>query len=205
MKTQFIPLNGYYPLTYLPSIYNTKPVTFNPEYIKNLISLRITDYFSPSQFAQNPLFAKIDTFHQNIGILQTALKSLEKILTLTDALKQINNPSEEIINEFQKQINDIINDCKFNGLNIFQQKININGKKIDLNIPVFKPETQTIEQYSKLISKKYDSLFKTLKHLSFTLPFETSFNPSQLYYTAFTSQTFNYTLITPQALELLLL
>ncbi|GAB6074644.1 hypothetical protein [Nautilia lithotrophica] len=200
-----LPVNTYYPLTYLPSVFNTKPVTFNPEYINNLIALRITDYFSPTQFATNPLFANVDTFHQNVGILQTAVNSLEKILTLTDTLQQINNPTQEIINEFTEEINDIIKNTEFDGLNVFQQTLNINGEDINLNIPLLDPNNQTIEEYTKLISEKYDSLFKTLQNISFTLPFETSFNPYNIYFPIYTSQAFNYYSITPQTLELLLL
>ncbi|WP_456479442.1 hypothetical protein [Nautilia sp.] len=198
-------VNAYYPLTYLPSVFNTAPVTFNPEYINNLIALRITDYFSPTQFATNPLFANVDTFNQNVGILQTAVNSLEKILTLTDTLKEINDPTQEIIDEYTKEINDILQNTTFNNLNVFNQTLEINGEQINLNVPLFDPNTQTIEEYTKLISEKYDSLFKILQNINFTLPYETSFNPYNIYFPTYTSQVFNYSSITPQTLELLLL
>ena len=200
-----LPLNTYYSLTYLPGIFNTKPITFNSEYINNLIALRVTDYFSPTQFAINPLFANVDTFHQNVGILQTAVNSLEKILTLTDTLLQINNPTQEIINEFTEKINDILKNTTFESLNVFNQTLDIKGARINLNVPLFDPNTQTIEEYVKLISEKYDSLFKTLQNISLTLPFETSFNPYSINFPKYASQAFNYFSITPQTLELLLL
>ncbi len=48
-----------YPLSYLPSVYNTTPITLNPEYVNNLLALNITDYFSSTQFNANPLFANV--------------------------------------------------------------------------------------------------------------------------------------------------
>ncbi|ACM92541.1 hypothetical protein NAMH_0589 [Nautilia profundicola AmH] len=195
----------YYPLTYLPSVYNTQPVTFNPEYIENLISLRVTDYFSPTQFATNPLFASVDTFNQNVGILQTAVNSLEKVLTLTDTLKEINNPTQEIIDEYTKEINDILQNTTFDNLNVFNQTLDINGEKVNLSIPLFDPNTQTIEEYTKLVSDKYNSLFETLQNISFTLPIETTFNPYNIYYPTNTLSAYNLSSLTPQTLELLLL
>jgi len=205
MKAGFLPVQGYYPLSYLPSVFNTKPVTFQPEYINNLIALRVTDYFTPTQFAANPLFAKVDDFHQNIGILQTAINSLNKILTLSATLKEINDPTQDIIDKYTNEINEIIQNTKFNGLNVFQQTLDINNEKISLNIPVFDPNSQSIEEYTKLISEKYNSLFKTLQKISFTLPFETSFNPYNLFFPTSASYAFNYSFITPEILELLFL
>ena len=200
-----LPVTSYYPLTYLPSVYNTEPVTFNPEYIENLISLGVTDYFTPTQFATNPLFANIDTFNQNVGILQTAVNSLDKILTLTDTLKEINDPTQEIIDEYTKEINDIIQNTTFNDLNVFNQTLDINGEEVNLSIPLFDPNSQTIDEYTKLISDKYNELFDTLQNISFTLPFETSFNPYSIYYPTSAYQAFNLSNLTPQTLELLLL
>jgi hypothetical protein len=201
-----LPVTSYYPLTYLPTVYNTEPVTFNPEYVNNLIALGITDYFSPTQFATNPLYANIDSFNQNVGILQTAVNSLDKILTLTDELKEINDPTQEIIDEYTKEINDIIQNSTFDNLNVFNQTLDVNGENIDLNVPLFDPDTYSIEEYEKLISDKYDSLFNTLQNLSFTLPFETTFNPYDMTnYLTSTSQAFDLSSLTPQTLELLLL
>jgi len=48
-------------------------------------------------------------------------------------------------------------------------------------------------------------LFKTLQKISFTLPFETSFNPYNLFFPTSASYAFNYSFITPEILELLFL
>ncbi|MEO1927465.1 MAG: hypothetical protein ABGX26_02095 [Nautiliaceae bacterium] len=193
-----------YPLSYLPSVYNTTPITLNPEYVNNLLALNITDYFSPTQFNTNPLFANVDTFNQNIGILQTAVNSLDKILTLTDELKELNPKSEEIINNFTQEINDIIQNTTFNDINVFNQTLNINDKEVDLNIPLFDPNTQTIEEYEKLIQEKYDSLYDTLNNLSFSLPTQTDFNPYEIYYPTNQLSAFNLNLLTPTDIALLL-
>jgi hypothetical protein len=195
----------YYPITYLPTTYNTEPITFNPEYVNNLIALGVTDYFSPTQFVTNPLFANVDSFNQNVGILQTAVNSLDRILTLTDTLKSINNPTQEIIDDYTKEINDIIQNTTFNDLNVFDQTLNIDGQNINLNVPLFDPNTYTIDEYEKIISDKYDNLFQTLQNLSFTLPFETTFNPYNITYPTNTLQAFDISSLTPQTLELLLL
>jgi hypothetical protein len=199
------PVTSYYPLSYLPSVYNTEPITLDADYVNNLISLGVTDYFTPMQFSTNPLFASVDTFNQNVGILQTAVDSLNKILTLTDSLQQINDPTQEIIDEYTQQINDIIKNSTFDDLNVFNQTLNINGENIDLNVPLFDPDTYTIEEYEKLISEKYDNLFQTLQNLSFTLPSETTFNPYNITFSTNTSQAFNLSSLNSQTLELLLL
>jgi len=200
-----LPVTAYYPITYLPGVFNTQPVTFDPDYIDNLIALKVTDYFSPSQFATNPLFAQVDTFNQNVGILQTAVNSLEKVLTLTDALKEIDNPTQEIIDEYTNEINDIIGSSTFDGLSVFNQTLDLNGTEVDLSVPLFNPDTQTIEEYTKILSEKYDDLFKTLQNITFTIPAQTSFNPYNIYYPTNTYSAFNLNTLNPQTLELLLL
>ena len=205
MSTLPVTLNYYPPISYLPSLINTEPITFSPEYINNLIALRVTDYFSPTQFVTNPLFAKVDNFNQNVGILQTAINSLDKILTLTDILKNINDPTQEIIENYTKEINDIIQNTTFNDLNVFDQTLNINGQNINLNIPLFDLNIYTIKEYEKLISDKYDNLFQTLQHLSFTLPYETTFNPYNITYPTNTFKAFNISSLSPETLELLLI
>jgi len=198
-------INSYYPISYLPIYpYNTQTVTFNPEYINNLIALGVTDYFSPTQFVTNPLFATVDNFNQNVGILQTATSSLEKILTLVNDLKNINEPTQDIINEFETEINDIINNTTFNNLNVFNRTLDINGEKIDLNVPLFDPNVYTIEEYEKIINQTYNNLFSTLQNLTFTLPINTQYNSFETL-PASTYSAFNLNNITPDTLELLLL
>jgi hypothetical protein len=204
-------VSTYYPLSYLPIYpYNTTNLTFDPEYINDLISLGVTDYFSPTQFATNPLFATTDTFNQNVGILQTAVDGLSNILTLVDDLKNINEPTEDVIKEFSDEINNIISNTTFDNLNVFDQTLNIDGQNVDLSIPTFDPNTTNIEDYYKLLEDKYNSLTDLLQNISFTLPFENSFNPTEFstYYDLLNSSTlynaYDLSNLTPQTLELLL-
>jgi hypothetical protein len=199
-------VNSYYPISYLPAYtYNTEPITFNSDYINNLISLGVTDYFSPTQFVTNPLFANVDSFNQNVGILQTATSSLEKVLTLIDDLKNINNPTQDVVNEFETEINDILKNTTYDNLNIFDQTLNIDGQNINLSVPLYDPNTYTIEEYEKVVGDKYNSLYSTLQNLTFTLPSQTSFNPYNIYYPQTSYNAFDYSAITPDTLELLLL
>lgn len=199
-------VSSYYPISYLPTYpYNTEPITFNSDYINNLISLGVTDYFSPTQFVTNPLFANVDSFNQNVGILQTATSSLEKVLTLIDDLKNINDPTQDIINQFETEINDILKNTTYDNLNVFDQTLNIDGQNVNLSVPLYNPDTYTIEEYEKVISDKYNSFYSTLQNLTFTLPTQTTFNPYSIYYPTSTYQAFDYSTINPETLELLLL
>ncbi|NPA10934.1 MAG: hypothetical protein GXO62_01670 [Epsilonproteobacteria bacterium] len=205
------PYYTYYPLSFLPIYPNTQPVTFDPEYVENLISLGVTDYFSPTQFATNPLFANVDTFNQNVGILQTAVNGISKIMDLLDSLKEISNPSEDVLKTFEDQINKIIQDTTFNDLPVFSQTLKIGDEDVDLSIPLFNPDQITVDDYSKLIEDKFNNLSDTLKNVTFTLPFEEqNINPVELniYQTLLNSGTYlnayNTSLISPTALQLLL-
>ena len=191
-----------YPLSYLPVTFQTTtPVTFNRDYISHLMALRVTDFFLPSQFAQNPLFAKVDEFHQNIGILQTASSALEKILSLTDILKT--DPPEEIVESLTQEINEIINDTTFNGTNVFSSVLNINDNELKLSIPVYTPD-MSIEEYEKLLLEKQEDIFDAIKNLTLTLPFSENTDITKLY--AFSNLTSAYNLysINPEIVNFLL-
>jgi len=198
-----LPVTSYYPLTYLPSLNYTQPVTFDPEYVNNLISLGVTDYFTPTQFATNPLFAQVDSFHQNVGILQTAVDSLDKVLTLVDDLKNITEPSEEIIQEFSDEINSILQNTTYNDSPVFNQTLTIGDQNIDLNVPLFNPDTYTIQEYEKLISEKSGDLFKALQNIDFSLPFSSADTYTSILQNPLIA--YNIELLNPQTLELLLI
>jgi len=198
------PYEYYYPVSYLPSVYNSEPITLNPDYVDNLIALNVTDYFSPTQFATNPLFANVDSFNQNVGLLQTTVNSLDKILTLADTYKDLTPLSDDLLQDFATQVNDILNNTTYDNLNVFDQTIKLNDQDVNLSVPVFNPDTQTIEEYTKLLQNKYDSLYKTLQNLSFTLPTQTNFNPYEASIPTTTLSAFDLNSITPQTLELLL-
>ncbi|WP_456488136.1 hypothetical protein [Caminibacter pacificus] len=204
-------MSTIYPLSYLPiNPIQTVPVTFNYDYISHLESLGVTDYFLPSQFAQNPLFAQVDEFHQNIGILQTANNALDTILTYVDMLKNINNPTQDVLKEIADEINSVINNTTFDNLNVFSQTINIGDDKLNLSIPAFTPDTD-IEKYEELLLKQKDNIFSALQNLSITTPLSTQ-NVNPVDFETFTSllssgtllNAYNTELINPQTLELLL-
>jgi len=203
-------MSTIYPLSYLPiTPIQTTPITFNYDYISHLESLGVTDYFLPSQFVQNPLFAQVDEFNQNIGLLQTATDAIDKILTYIDQLKEINNPTEEILKEFSDEINSIINNTTFNDLNVFSQTISLGDDKLDLSIPVFTPDTD-IEKYEELLLKQKDNIFSALQNLSLTLPNQIETNPvefetfEELLNSGTLLSAYNNNLINPQILEFLL-
>jgi hypothetical protein len=150
------PIN-YYPISFLPITPLNEPITFNPEYIQNLQALGVFDYFLPSQFVTNPLFAQVSDFNQTIGILQTATNSLEKILTLVGDIKNT-NPPEDVIKTLQDEINSIINNTTFNDKNVFASTLNIDGKTINLSVPTFNPDNMTLDEYYDLINSKYTDL-----------------------------------------------
>ena len=203
-----LPVTSYYPLTYLPSVYNTEPVTFEPEYIENLISLGVTDYFSPTQFATNPLFAQTADFNQNVGFLQTAIQALDSVLTLIKDFNDINGETEKSLELLSKEINNIIQNTRFDSLNVFEQKISIGDEKLDLTVPIYNPNSFSLEKYTDLILKKYDSLNEALKKLSFELPvYKTDYNPVSfetffnLYNTGTLLQAYNLSYLTPTVFD----
>jgi hypothetical protein len=205
-------MNTIYPLSYLPiNPIQTKPITFDYDYISHLQSLGVTDYFLPTQFAQNPLFAKVDEFHQNVGVLQTATNAIDKILTYVDVLKNINEPTEDILKEIAKEINHVIKNTTFNDQNVFSQKLKIGDKELNLSIPAFTPDTD-IEKYEELLLKQKDNIFEALQNLSLNTPFNqnNNFNPfeanklNSFLENGTLYQAYNKNLINPYTLELLL-
>ena len=205
-------INSFYPVSFLPvTPYQTTPITFNPEYVENLISLGVTDYFSPTQFATNPLFAQVDEFNQNIGILQTATNALDTILSYVDILKNINNPTEEILNEITNEINSIIQNTTFNNIPVFSQNIKIGENNLSLSIPLFNPNEMSIEKYEKLLLEKKDNFLDALKSLSVLTPFNADkINPvnfetfEYLLNSGSLLNAYNANLVDPLTLEMLL-
>jgi hypothetical protein len=205
-------INGFYPLSFLPvTPYQTSPLTFNPEYVENLISLGVTDYFSPTQFTTNPLFAQVDEFNQNIGILQTATKALDTILSYVDILKNINSHTQEILNEITDEINSTIKNTVFNNTPVFSQNVKIGDNNLSLSIPLFNPNEMSIEEYEKLLLEKKDNFIDALKNLSVLTPFNSDkINP--INFETFKSllnngsllKAYNTNLINPLTLEMLL-
>jgi hypothetical protein len=205
-------MSQIYPLSYLP-IYpqiNPPPVTYDTDYVNNLLALRITDYFTPSQFASNPLFAKVDEFNQNIGILQTATNSIEKILTYVNDLQNLNNPTKDILKTYADEINSIINDTKFNDIPVFEQSLKIGNENLSLSIPEFNPDTTNVQEYAKLLEEKQENIFNALQQLSIQTPLEnTNFNPasfetfSSLLNSGSLIQAYNANIINPKTLEIL--
>jgi len=191
-----------YPLSYLPiSFQTTTPITFDSDYISHLLSLRVTDYFLPTQFQTNPLFAKVDEFHQNAGILQTATDALDRILTIVDVLKT--NPPENIVDTLTKEINEIINNTTFNDTNVFSSVLNLNDKEINLSIPVYTPDID-INDYEKLLLQKQEDIFDALRNLSFNLPFSQNVDINKLYEFSTLSSAFNLSSINPEIVNFLL-
>ncbi|WP_457562902.1 hypothetical protein, partial [Caminibacter pacificus] len=151
-----------------------------------------------------------DEFHQNIGILQTANNALDTILTYVDMLKNINNPTQDVLKEIADEINSVTNNTTFDNLNVFSQTINIGDDKLNLSIPAFTPDTD-IEKYEELLLKQKDNIFSALQNLSITTPLSTQ-NVNPVDFETFTSllssgtllNAYNTELINPQTLELLL-
>ena len=194
------PIN-YYPISFLPITPLNEPITFNPEYIQNLQALGVFDYFLPSQFVTNPLFAQVSDFNQTIGILQTATNSLEKILTLVGDIKNT-NPPEDVIKTLQDEINSIINNTTFNDKNVFASTLNIDGKTINLSVPTFNPDNMTLDEYYDLINSKYTDLLNTYKNLSLNLP---EFNPNEFNLTNYNLyNAYNFQNLSPDILQILL-
>jgi len=194
------PIN-YYPISFLPITPLNEPITFNPEYIQNLQALGVFDYFLPSQFVTNPLFAQVSDFNQTIGILQTATNSLEKILTLVGDIKNT-NPPEDVIKTLQDEINSIINNTTFNDKNVFASTLNIDGKTINLSVPTFNPDNMILDEYYDLINSKYTDLLNTYKNLSLNLP---EFNPNEFNLTNYNLyNAYNFQNLSPDILQILL-
>ena len=199
--------NFYPPITFLPSVFNTAPITFDIKYIENLKANGILDNYSPLLFIRHPLFTQLNEFHQNIGILQTAYNSLEKIYTLIDELKKINNPSKEIIKTYENQINDIVKNSSFNNINVFEKKITINDKTIDLNIPKFAYEN--LNKFEESVIEK-ENLIKTYLTSELT-PFNEKYNINLIQsetlkdiINAPISNSFKLELLNPEIVNLLL-
>jgi len=165
-----------YPLSFLPyytyPLTSSQPITFDSNYIQNILALNVLDYISIDQFNSNPLFAQVDTFHQNVGFIQTAATAIEKMLTLIDNLKD----APDALNTLQEELNDIVKNTTFNDIPVFSQTLDIDGEKLDLSIPLFNPDEISIEEYEKLLQDKYDNFIDVLKNMSLKLPFENEFN-----------------------------
>ncbi|WP_457561368.1 hypothetical protein [Caminibacter sp.] len=198
-----------YPLSFLVSPINTRPITFNPDYVEHIQALNLLDYFTPTQFASNPLFAQVDELNQNIGVLQTASNSIEKILTIIDTIKQINNPTEDVLKELADEINSTIKNTTFDNLPVFSQSLKIGDDEIKLAIPEFAPDTN-IEDYEKILLEKQKDIFEALKNLNTLNPFENNL-PNPENFETFLSllnngsllQAYNTELINPENLQLL--
>ena len=205
-------INKFYPLSFLPiQPYQTKPITFTYDYIKNLRTLGVTNFFTPSQFTNNPLFAKVDEFHQKIGILQTATNAVDKILSYVDILKNINKPTEEILKKISEEINSTVKNTTFNDLPVFNQTLKIGDKDFSLSIPVFNPDEMSIEKYEKLLLEKKESFIDALKEFSLQTPFSnTKINPvdfetfSSILKSGSLLQAYHTNIIDPLTLEFLL-
>jgi hypothetical protein len=203
-------MSTIYPLSFLVSPINTTPITFNQDYIENIEALNLLDYFTPTQFATNPLFAQVDTFNYNIGILQTANNAIEEILNYIDAYKELNNPTEDILKTLADEINSTINNTTFNNLPVFNQTITLGNNEIKLDIPEFTPDTN-IQEYEKLLLEKQKEIFEALQNLDTLLPFDSN-NINPIDFETFTSllnngsllQAYNTGLINPDSLEILL-
>ena len=157
------------------------PVVLNPDYVMHASALNvINDQFEISPTNQNPLFANVNNFNQNVGILQTAIKGLNEILQIGDILKNFTNPDKEILKDFTNQINSIITNTTFLNNPVFNNSIDINGTKIDLTVPKFEPEKIDLKTYFQEIEKKQHSLETVLKNLAFNTPIEKEFNPQEV-------------------------
>jgi hypothetical protein len=206
-------MSQIYPLSYLPLYPQIQPppVTFDKDYISNVLALGITSYFTPQQFSTNPLFAQVDTFNQNIGILQTATSSIEKILSYVKDLQNLNNPTKEVLKDFADEINSIIQNTQFNNIPVFEQSLKIGDESLSLSIPEFNPDTTNIEEYEKLLENKQQDFIKAIEELSVQNPLNSQFtNPVnfETFQTLLNSgtllQAYNTDLINPETLQLLL-
>ncbi len=166
-------MKNIYPLSFLINPISNKPITFNPKYINQIKALNLLDYFTPTQFNTNPLFAKVDTFNYNIGILQTATNAIKKILTYIDAYKNLNTQTKDLLQTLADKINSVIQNTTFNNNPVFNQTITLGDKKINLTIPTFSPDTN-IEKYEKLLLEKQKNIFEILQHIKTLTPFDTN-------------------------------
>jgi hypothetical protein len=203
-------MSTIYPLSFLVSPINTQPITFNQDYIEHLEALNVLDYFLPSQFASNPLFAQVDSLNQNIGLLQTANNAIETVLEYIDAYKNLNNPTEDALKELSQEINDVLKNTTFNDMSVFNQTITIGDNQIKLEIPEFTPDTN-LDEYEKLLLEKQKDIFNVLNNIDTLTPFNSNeVNPID--FETFTSllnsgtllQAYNTGLINPLNIQMLL-
>jgi hypothetical protein len=187
-----------YPISYLPIEPIIEPVTFNKDYISHLEALGVNDYFLPTQFTQNPLFAHVSEFNQNIGILQTATNAIDTILQYIDKYHQLNNPSQEAFEELSNEINSVINNTTFNNIPVFSQTLQIGEEKVDLSLPSL---TQDIEEYQNTLLKQKEYLQNILQNYSLNPYFLNEYNST---ITSPLTDAFNYDLINPEIVSLLL-
>ena len=203
-------MSSIYPLSFLISPINTQPITFNYDYISHIEALNLLDYFTPTQFATNPLFAQVDTINENIGLLQTANNAIEKILNYIDIYKEINTPTEDVLKTLANEINSVIENTNYNSLPVFNQTVTLGDNEIKLDIPEFTPDTD-IQEYEKLLLEKQKDIFETLQNIDTLTPFNSNtINPVD--FETFTSllnngsliQAYNTHLINPENIQLLL-
>ena len=165
-------MNDLYPLELslwqIPQIHPT----YNYDYISNIIANGlIQDFFAPGIAAQNPILPQIDTFNQNIGILQTATNGIDKILQYVDIIKELNPNDTDLIQSLSDDINDTIKNTTFNDIPVFKDTIQLDNQKIDLSIPTFDANTMDIEEYEKLLKEKKESFYDILNDISIQSPF----------------------------------
>jgi len=184
------------------------PVILNPKFVLNETALNvINDQLELKTSNQNPFFANVNNFNQNIGILQTAVQGMNEILQMGDILKNFSTPDKEILNNFSKQINSIIQNTAFMNIPVFNNSVEINGEKINLSIPKFEPQKTDLKTYFQEIQKKQESLQNVLKNLAFTSPIEKEYNPQKILQTVLKengTNLYNLELLNLQNLQLLL-
>lgn len=198
-----IPINLYQVPTINP--------LYKPDYLNHLIENGIIqDFFIPGVAAQNPILSQVNNLNENIGILQTATNSIEKILNYVDIIKQVNPDEKEVISELVDEINKTIKSTTFNTIPVFNQTLKIGNKNINLSLPLLDLNHTTIEDYEKILTQKQKNIFSVLENISIEIPTKTHFNPfdtqtfENLLNSGLLSTAYKENLINPLTLELLL-
>ncbi len=179
-------MNDLYPLEL--SLWQVPQIhpTYNYDYISNIIANGlIQDFFVPGLAAQNPILPQVDTFNQNVGILQTATNGIDKILQYVDTIKELNPNDTDLIQSLSNDINDTIKNTTFDNIPVFKDTIQLDNQKIDLSIPTFDDANTTdIEEYEKLLKEKKEDFYNILNNISIESPIsqdnKINFNPDNM-------------------------
>ena len=149
-------------------------IAINPIYQLDNINPIESDFYdelnsinTPQDIFENPLLTSqynMLNFNNSIGYMQTAYKTLEDITPfvneLTTLSSQIDNPDiQKDMQDIYNQINDYIQNATYNGVNVFNQDIQIGDSTIKLELPSLDiTDPQSIENFSKQVDLLKDDI-----------------------------------------------